>query len=146
MLHIHNGDSAAKTARKSNIPGEHLAWREALVCGPAPGGLPSDEFRRVRARHLAEAYGAKLEKSEQELRGQEEILSRFSDHEEVVLWFEHDLFCQVQLIYLLDWFARHEPGKTKLSLVSVGEFPGAAGLIVDFGGGIDAEAPEDCGG
>src|SRR3979411_2995113 len=124
MLHIYNGDSAAGTARNSAIPGEHLAWREALVCGPAPAGLSPDEFRRVRADHLAGSYGVRVEKCEAELRAQEAALFAFSDHEEVVLWFEHDLFCQVQLIYLLDWFAQHEPGRTRLSLVCVGEFPG----------------------
>ena len=81
MLHIHNGDSAAGTAKKSDIPGEHLAWREALVCGPAPGGLPEAEFRRVRAQYLADAYGANLEKTIQELQAQEETLARSSDHE-----------------------------------------------------------------
>ena len=124
MLHIHNGDSTAGTARKAAIPGEHLAWREALVCGPVPQGLSTDEFRRVRAEHLASAYGVGIEKCEQELRVQEDALSAFSDHEEVVLWFEHDLFCQVQLIYLLDWFAQRDSGQTKLSLVCIGEFPG----------------------
>jgi hypothetical protein len=130
MLHIHNGDSAAETAKKADIPGKHLAWREALVCGPAPGGLSEDEFRSVRARHLADAYGADLKKCEGELRAQEETLARFSDHEEVVLWFEHDLFCQVQLIYLLDWLAPRELGQTKLSLIFIREFPG----IPDFHG------------
>ena len=124
MLHIHNGDSAAETAKKSDIPGEHLAWREALVCGPAPGGLSEVEFRRVRARHLADAYGVDLEKCEKELHEQEEALSRFRDHEEVVLWFEYDLFCEIQLIYLLDWFAQRDLGQTKLSLICVAEFPG----------------------
>lgn len=130
MLHIHNGDSTAQTARKAAIPGEHLAWREALVCGPAPGSSSEDEFRRLRSRHLAEAYGVKLENCENELREQEAILARFTDHEEVVLWFEHDLFCQVHLIYLLNRFARREPGKTKLSMICIGEFPG----IEDFRG------------
>jgi len=124
MLHIHNGDSAAGTAKKAGIPGEHLAWREALVCGPAPGGLAADQFRNLRARHLAAAYGVDLTKCENELRTQEETLSRFSDHEEVVLWFEHDLFCQIQLIYLLDWFSRHDSGRTRLSLILIREFPG----------------------
>lgn len=128
MLHIHNGDSTAGTAKKTAIPGEHLAWREALVCGPAPGGLSADEFRGVRAKHLAEAYGVAFEKCELELRAQEEALSAFADHEEVVLWFEHDLFCQVQLIYLLDWFAQRELGQTKLSLICIGEFPGIEGF------------------
>jgi hypothetical protein len=126
MLHIHNGDSAAGTAKKSNIPGEHLAWREALVCGPAPGNLSIDEFCQVRARHLADAYGANLERTEHELLAQEKTLARFSDHDEVVLWFEHDLFCQVQLIYLLHRFAHSEPGQTRLSLISINEFPGIA--------------------
>jgi hypothetical protein len=130
MLHVHNGDSTAGTARKTTLPGEHLAWREALVCGPAPGDLSEDEFRRVRAAHLASAYGVNIEKCERELREQEETLARFSDHEEVVLWFEHDLFCQVQLIYLLNWFAQRELGKTKLSLICIGQFPG----IEDFRG------------
>ena len=124
MLHIHNGDSAAETAKKAAVPGEHLAWREALVCGPAPGRLAEDQFRSVRARHLADAYGVNLKKCENELRTQEETLSRFSVHEEVVLWFEHDLFCQIQLIYLLDWFFSHDLGKTKLSLILIREFPG----------------------
>jgi hypothetical protein len=124
LLHIHNGDSAADTARKSGIAGEHLAWREALVCGPSPAGLSADQFRSVRARHLSAAYGVDLKKCEDQLRAQEETLATFSDHEEVVLWFEHDLFCQVQLIYLLDWFSRHNPGETKLSLILIGEFPG----------------------
>jgi len=128
MLHIHNGDSTADTARKSNIPGEHLAWREALVCGPAPADLSADQFLQIRAKHLAEAYGVNLDQCQQELRAQTEALSRFSDHEEVVLWFEHDLFCQVNLSYLLNWFAQREPGKTKLSLISIGEFPGIPGF------------------
>src|SRR5258707_14070573 len=128
MLHIHNGDSAAGTAKKSDIPGEHLAWREALVCGPTPGNLSIDEFCQLREQHLADAYGANLERTEQELLAQEETLARFSDHEEVVLWFEHDLFCQVQLIYLLHRFAQTELGKTRLSLICINEFPGVEGF------------------
>ena len=130
MLNIHNGDSTAGTAKKAEISGEHLAWREALVCGPAPGGVSEDEFRGIRARHLAEAYGVDIAKCEKELRAQEDALSGFPDHEEVVLWFEHDLFCQVQLIYLLNWFAQRELGNTKLSMICIGEFPG----IPDFRG------------
>jgi len=124
MLHVHNGDSTAETARRTDLPSEHLAWREALVCGPAPKGLSEADFLGVRASHLAETYGAKIEKCEAELRAQHEALANFSDHEEVVLWFEHDLFCQVHLIYLLDWFAQRELGRTKLSLICINDFPG----------------------
>lgn len=124
MLHVHNGDSTAETAKKSDLPGEHLAWREALVCGPAPGHLAERDFLKIRATHLAQSYGMEFQKCESELRAQSAALRTFSDHEEVVLWFEHDLFCQVQLIYLLDWFAQRELGQTRLSLICIGDFPG----------------------
>jgi len=124
MLHIHNGDSTAGTARQANIPGEHIAWREALVCGPTPAGLSEQEFIDTRARHLADSYNVPIEKCRAELRAMHEALASFSEHDEVVLWFEHDLFCQVQLIYLMHWFAGRDLGLTKLSLICINEFPG----------------------
>jgi len=124
MLHIHNGDSTAVTARAAKIPGEHIAWREALVCGPTPAGLSEDDFISTRAHHLGQSYNIPFEKCLAELRAMHDLLASFSEHDEVVLWFEHDLFCQVQLIYLLNWFAGREMGKTKLSLVCINQFPG----------------------
>ena len=130
MLHVHNGDSSANVLKESGLGGEHLVWREALIEGPTPAGLTPDEWRAVRARHLAETYGLKFDECFEDLRGQEEALACFPEHEEVVLWFEHDLFCQAMLLYLLDWFSRRELGRTRLSLVCVGEFPG----VGDFRG------------
>lgn len=124
MLHIYDGDSSAGTARNANLPGQHLAWREALICGPAPNNLSEPEFLEVRAQHLSSSYGDDLNQVRGELRAQHDALASFRDHEEVVLWFEHDLFCQVHLMYLLNWFARHELGHTKLSLICIDEFPG----------------------
>src|ERR1043165_9417066 len=124
MLQIFDGDSSAGTARNANLPGQLLAWREALICGPAPNNLSEAEFLEVRAQHLSSAYGADLNQVRGGLRAQHDALASFRDHEEVVLWFEHDLFCQVHLVYLLNWFAQRELGETKLSLICIGEFPG----------------------
>ena len=124
ILHIHNGDASADVAKQSSIPGEHFAWREVLIDGPAPVAANEEEWRRVRARHLSEAYGVEPAECESESIAQEKKLASFADYEEVVLWFEHDLFCQVHLIYLLNWFANRDLGKTKLSLICIGSFPG----------------------
>jgi hypothetical protein len=124
MLHIYNGDSTADTARAADIPGEHLSWREALVCGPAPADLAENEFIEIRAHHLATSYNVPVDKCRAELLAMHEALATFAEHDEVVLWFEHDLFCQVQLLYLLNWFAARELGLTKLSMVCVDKFPG----------------------
>jgi len=138
MLHIHNGDSSANTARQSSLSGEHFAFREALIDGPTPAGLSRDDWRRLRAQHLADSYGVDLAECERSLLAQEELLEHSAAQDEVVLWFEHDLFCQVHLVYLLDWFAHGThtlprngadlmapPAQTpRLSLVCIGEFPG----------------------
>ena len=124
ILHIHNGDASADVAKQSSIPGEHFAWREALIDGPAPVTANEEEWRRVRARHLSDAYGVEPAECERESIAQEQKLASFADYEEVVLWFEHDLFCQVHLMYLLNWFANRDLGKTKLSLICIGSFPG----------------------
>lgn len=125
MLHIHNGDCSADTAREASLPGEHLAWRESLITGPTPAGVSQDEWLKLRARYLSEAYGADLQACERDLLSQEEALRTFAQHDEVVLWFEHDLFCQLHLIYLLNWLAiERAMAKTRLSLICIGEFTG----------------------
>src|SRR5438132_385213 len=123
MLHIHGGESSANTARQSTIPGEHVGWREALIYGPAPSAVAGLEWRKLRARHLLDYYGGDLQKYEADLLSQEETLTTFSGHDEVVLWFEHDLFCQANLLYLLNWFAHRDLGKTSLSLICTGVLP-----------------------
>ena len=37
---------------------------------------------------------------------------------------EHDLFCQIHLVYLLTWFSEMNLNRTTLSLVCINEFPG----------------------
>lgn len=96
MIHIHNGDVVAEAARRSSIPGEHAAFREALATGPATRDL------EMRARFLAASHGeANPLKVRNELLDQQHRLERAAS-DEVVLWFEHDLFCLVNLISLLD--------------------------------------------
>lgn len=124
MLHIHNGDCSANTAKQSSVQGEHFAWREDLIEGPTPAGLEGAEWRKVRARHLSESYGLDLNHCKRRLLDQEKNLESYQAHEEVVLWFEHDLFCQVHLLYLLNWFSQRNLGRTRLSLICVNQFPG----------------------
>ncbi len=126
MLHILDGDSSANTLRQSSVEGDIISCREALVAGPAPASVEGEEWLQVRARHLSSYYGVPLSECEQGLRDQEIALASYPEHDEVVLWFEHDLFCETNLLYLLNWFASRELGTTKLSLICIGGFPGIA--------------------
>ncbi len=98
MIHIHNGDVVAAAAKRANIPGEHFAYRESLVTGAV---LPGDAWIETRARALSEAHQQDLLRVRTELVEQEQALDRAVARGEVVLWFEHDLYCLVHLIYLL---------------------------------------------
>jgi hypothetical protein len=51
-------------------------------------------------------------------------LQSFRKYPEVVLWFEHDLYDQLQLLQILDWFSQQELGSTRISLIQINEFPG----------------------
>src|ERR1051325_5248695 len=124
MLHIHNGDSSANTLKESGIAGEHVAFREALCAGPAPQGLADEEWLDLRAGFLAGDYAMDFETCRDDLRRQREALAKISEHEEVVLWFEHDLFCQLHLVYLLASIAEMDRSNTKLTLVCIDRFPG----------------------
>ena len=50
-------------------------------------------------------------------------LAQFAAHKEVILWFEHDLYDQLQLIQLLDWFSHQDRAATTLSLICINSFP-----------------------
>jgi hypothetical protein len=100
MLHIHNGDSVATSARRANLPGRHLPFRESMIAGPVQGSLPLHDFLEQRARFLADSYDEKLLRVRNELLEQEHAIDGARHEDEVVLWFEHDLFCLVHLVYL----------------------------------------------
>lgn len=123
ILHILNGDATAYPFRKSGIPGDTLIWREILSEGPAPGNVTEEEFWRVRFHWLGETFKEREEELESKVGGERGRLEQFRDFSEVVLWFEHDLVCQVNLIYLLNFFASQPLGSTTLSIVSISSHP-----------------------
>ncbi|HSP33082.1 MAG TPA: hypothetical protein VLU46_02070 [Thermoanaerobaculia bacterium] len=102
MINIHNGDAMATTARRIGLPGEHLPFREALVTGPAP---QSGDWLAARAAFLASNSGEELLRMSNSLFEQEQAINAaYDSDDEVVFWFEHDLFCLVNFLYLLERF------------------------------------------
>jgi hypothetical protein len=52
------------------------------------------------------------------------VIERHESYDELVLWFEHDLFDQLNLIQLLTWIRERLPPAKTVSLVCIGSFPG----------------------
>jgi hypothetical protein len=88
MLHVTNGHSVS--LRDAGVEGEILFWVDVLHEGPVPAELDDAELCRVRSEFLD--AGTELEERDRTL----------AAHQEIVLWFEHDLYDQLQLIQILD--------------------------------------------
>jgi len=100
-LHITNGDGAVYLLKKAGILGTHLGWRDGLNEGPVPAGLSLEETSALRARYLAErGYGSPIRLIHDFAR-RDAAIRRAGEFDEVVLWFEHDLYDQLQLLQAL---------------------------------------------
>jgi hypothetical protein len=84
------------------VGGDVLPWRDVLHEGPLPADVDDDELRAVRARFLSESGWGAAEAIEAGMRARDERLAAaLAADEPVVLWFEHDLYDQLQLIQVL---------------------------------------------
>lgn len=124
MLHIVNGDFVADKLKQGIVQGDVLVWREVYPEGPIFVDPAQFANRSVRAQYLEHSMGIPSAEYIRTCFAQEQALSEFQKYEEVVLWFEHDLFDQTMLCYLLHWFAQRPLGRTKLSLLCIGSYPG----------------------
>jgi len=125
VLHVTNGESAANTLRRTALGGAVLPWQDVLHAGPVPA-VPRPELRRRRAAFLSECGWGGRREILSSLEGRDEQLHRaFDGRVPVVLWFEHDLYDQLQLVDVLA-LAR-EDGATPSAIV-VESFPGKPGF------------------
>src|SRR5262245_59136480 len=104
VLHITNGDSAAERIRAAGLGDNVLPWRDVLHEGPVPPPATLDSLRPLRVRFLAgQGWGNPVEMA-REFESRDRALGAAAA-EQVVLWFEHDLYDQLQLAQILDWYA-----------------------------------------
>jgi hypothetical protein len=127
LLHIANGTSTTGLLGAAGIAGSRSIWADPLYEGPVPAALSDLELMDVRMRYLAGAASGEENLSfnpVNDLREWRAAIARHEPHDELVLWFEHDLFDQLNLIQLLTWLQEHLPPSKPVSLVCVGSFPG----------------------
>lgn len=128
-LHILNGDSTRQIIEQSDIPGDLCVWRDVLSDGPAILDVGSDEFWSIRTAYMTSAFELTEEEFRTKMLAEFKLISGFVSYEEVVLWFEYDLFCQINMLALLHWFNQQERGNTKISLICVGREEGYEKLV-----------------
>lgn len=118
-LNITNGDSAAATLGDAGIEGKTIAWRDVLHEGPVDSSLPLEALSKQRARFIAEQGWGDFGHVSGNFAERDHAIRHLDYFDEVVLWFEDDLYDQLQLIQLLDFFAAGAGRGKKLSLIVV---------------------------
>ena len=122
FLHVANGGSTTATIAAAGIPGTLSIWADSLYDGPVPGGVSDDELLLVRAEFHSGPEHTTSEVATGLAKWRSVIAD--GDYDELVLWYEHDLFDQLNLIHLLSWGRGHMPAGKQISLVCIGSFPG----------------------
>src|SRR6476646_9763515 len=101
MLHVTNGSIAVSRLHDLGVPGRIVPWDDVLREGPVRAGLSEAELRHERAEFLGREWND-VEAIETGMQARDEQLATSArDDDEVVLWFEHDLYDQLHVLQVL---------------------------------------------
>ena len=119
QLHITNGDSFTHRLKKLKLKGEIITWREMLCEGKTETSVGSEAFWKTRFEFLHKNYNISkswfVEKTLKEYRS----LCNHKQQDEIILWFEYDLFCQINMLAVISWLKTHRR-HVQISLVCSG--------------------------
>ena len=91
--HVVNGDAMVHNL-PADLDGQLIIWREALMDGPISAS-PDRALWARRAAYIAENHDASVETYRSAFMSQLDRIDMITPSDEVVFWFEDDLFCQV---------------------------------------------------
>ena len=113
IYHILNGGSLAESFPSANLDGEIIVDHEALIEGDLQG-TELAEFWKTRAAYIGIPTAEYYDKVVTEF---DKILNA-PDNSELNLWFEFDLFCQVNMWFVLSLIADLPIRKTVYAVYS----------------------------
>jgi len=114
-LHIINGDSLAQQMKELDLAGEIIIWRELLCEGPTKKEINADFFKE-RKKYLLKTYNISSENYEERFVSEIKRLKSLKGYDNVVLWFEFDLFCHLNMLAAINLLA-DKNSSTPISLV-----------------------------
>ncbi len=128
MLHLRCGTDILWKLDDAGIPGRKVSWSDPLCQGPVPFA-DRERLRPVRAKWLQGEFGIQNPSDLDDLVEADHAVDTAGEHDEVVLWFEADLFDQAILVHLLDRLGHLIDTRTSLTLVTLHEMPGMQRFI-----------------
>ncbi len=114
-VHLVNGDATAYLLRKAGIKDKIIVWREMLCEGPSVLSIGSKEFVRTRSSYLNRNYSENSKEYNDLFVSQLKLLeSNASKDSVIILWFEFDFFCQINLMAALSYISPLKWGSIEL--------------------------------
>ena len=126
-LHITNGDNTTNYLKKLHFSGDFITWREMLCEGKTTTDVGSEIFWKNRFNFLKSSYKISKQKFINYTLKEYRNLCKKKDTKEIVLWFEYDLFCQINMIAVISWLKKYRKGY-HISLVCSGKIKGSKKL------------------
>jgi hypothetical protein len=123
LLHVANGSSTTATIQRAGIPGAVSIWADILHEGPVPA-VSDEELVGIRARYFTSGPDDAPADLVAEVSRWRKAIDAEADYDELVLWYEHDLFDQLNLIQVLSRLAVPGSWPKPVSLICIGSFPG----------------------
>jgi len=110
-VNIVNGDSTKALLLAANFDEKLVVWREMLCEGPCIPAIGSKEFWDTRANFIGEYIdpGERLRYFPEVVEEIQQVDQALPNIKEVVLWFEQDLFCQINLLGCLTYLDELNP-------------------------------------
>src|ERR1051326_8719085 len=124
MIHLIGGESALSTLRNTSVPGDKFSIDDILMEGPIIDGLRTRDSWAMRGEYMEKYFAIPRSDYLAGTDKHERILAEALQHDKIVLWYEFDLWCQINLLFLLDWFAHRDLVRTTLSLICIDRFEG----------------------
>jgi hypothetical protein len=124
-LHITNGTHLSEYLTDLGFSEPILTWQEMLCEGPTIAAINSEEFFKLRKIFLNDYYDIVVD--EQDLAKELHKLDSPTAYNEIILWFEYDLFCHINMLGVINLIHQKEI-KSKLSLVCSGRVHGEKDL------------------
>ena len=127
ILNITNGDSAGIRMQQAGIEGDVVCWRDVLHEGPVPMTETLAELSSIRASFISSKGWGEQGKVRKAFLERDRALKNFRHYQRLVLWFEHDLYDQLQLLQILHWLQAQDRTGTQIDLICVNEYLGELG-------------------
>ncbi len=99
-LHITNGSNLTNIIKDLDFTGDILTWEEMLCEGPTISNIDSNQFLKLRASFLNTYYDIDLNIAE--VKEELDRLNYSESYSEIILWFEYDLFCHINMIAVIN--------------------------------------------